>query len=210
MIWDKLKKFKEECIASFDQIEDDRTPVLDKIVKYLAEKVKSRGSASIQFICTHNSRRSQLSQVWMEAAMTHYAMNDVQVFSGGTEVTAFHANALTALANAGMKIIPLNEGDNPVIAIRYELAVRPVYTFSKTFDHAVNPMNSFGAVMNCHHADANCPYIPNAEARFNLWYGDPGQFDGSPSQDKMYADVNKQIAIEQLYIASKLAAKLKK
>jgi arsenate reductase len=132
------------------------------------------------------------------------------VFSGGTEVTAFHANAITALANAGMKIIPLGDADNPVIAIRYELTVRPVYTFSKTFDHAVNPMNSFGAVMNCHHADANCPYIPNAETRFNLWYGDPGQFDGSPSQDQMYADVNRQIATEHLYIASKLAVKLKK
>ena len=210
MIWDKLEKFKEDCVASFNKIEDERVVILDSIVKFLAEKVKSRGSASIQFICTHNSRRSQLSQVWMEAAMTHYAMNDVQVFSGGTEVTAFHANALNALANVGMKIIPLSEGANPVNAIRYELAVRPVYTFSKTFDHAANPMNSFGAVMNCHHADTNCPYIPNAENRFNLWYGDPGQFDNTPSQDKMYADVNRQIAIEQLYIASELAGKLKK
>ncbi len=210
MIWDKLKKYKEECIASFDNIDEDRVEVLDKMVKYLADKIKKRGSASVQFICTHNSRRSQLSHVWMEAAMTYFGMNDVQVFSGGTEATEFNPNALKALSNAGMKVIALGDGPNPVTAVRYELAVRPVYTFSKTFDHAVNPLNSFAAVMNCDHADTNCPYIPNAEVRFNLWYGDPGQFDGSPSQDKMYADVNRQIATEHLYIASKLAQKVKK
>ncbi len=91
------------------------------------------------FICTHNSRRSQIAQIWARAAAFYDQVPDVETYSGGTEATAFHPNAVKAMKETGMEIRAVKDGDNPVYEIRFAEDAAPVEVFSKVFDGSGNP-----------------------------------------------------------------------
>ena len=44
----------------------------------------------LMFVCTHNSRRSHISQQRAQASAAYLNVDNVQTFSGGTEATAFN------------------------------------------------------------------------------------------------------------------------
>ena len=156
------------------------------------------------FICTHNSRRSHLSQVWAQAAAHFYNIKNVHCYSGGTEATALFPMAAKTLENAGFEIQTLSEGKNPVYAIKFAENSHPVIGFSKTFDDAFNPQSEFAAIMTCSQADAGCPFIPGAEKRIPVKYDDPKAFDNTPQQAEKYEERSNQIAMECLYVFSKV------
>ena len=76
--------------------------------------------------------------------------------------------------------------------------------FSKLYTHVENPQKEYGAVLTCSSADASCPIVQGADARFKLPYEDPKLSDGTPQQNEVYLERSKQIGIEMLYIFSKV------
>ena len=58
--------------------------------------------------------------------------------------------------------------------------------------------------MTCSDADQNCPVVLGAEKRISLPYVDPKISDGTPEESKVYDERCLQIAIEQLYVFSKI------
>ena len=63
---------------------------------------------------------------------------------------------------------------------------KPINTFSKVYDHKVNPVTNFAVVMTCSHADENCPFIPGAEKRISVMYEDPKLFDHTVLEKEKY------------------------
>lgn len=194
-----LKAYIDSLETEFDLIDDARKKQLEKLGQYIGEKTSAGKPARLTVICTHNSRRSHLGQLWLKAAADHYGVNEIAVFSGGTEATAFNHRAVEALRKAGFEIRKTDETDNPVYEIAAEAAAVALKMFSKKFDHPVNPESGFAAIMVCSEAEAACPLVPGAERRFSLMYDDPKHFDGMPEEATAYADRCRQIAREMFF-----------
>ena len=194
-----LKQTIEKALTEFDLISDERK----KDLKVLSDFVKDKnGLADLIFICTHNSRRSHLSQVWAQVAANYYGYFGVTCYSGGTEATAFFPTAIEALQQHGLSVSALSEGKNPIYAVKYEEDSHPIICFSKKYDDSFNPQNGFAAIMTCDHADQNCPFIPSAGARIPVRYEDPKVADGTPQQLEKYIERSEQICREMLYAFS--------
>jgi arsenate reductase len=88
----------------FAAIPTARLQLLDEMADYLIAKRRKGEEIRLNFICTHNSRRSQLSQVWAQTAAAYYGI-DATCYSGGVEVTAFNERAVAALQRDGFKVI---------------------------------------------------------------------------------------------------------
>jgi protein-tyrosine phosphatase/arsenate reductase len=77
---------------------------------------------------------------------------------------------------------------------------KPVFCFSKTIDHPLNPTADFGAVMTCSSADAACPVVKGANFREAIPYVDPKVSDGKPEEAATYDERCLQIATEMLWV----------
>lgn len=195
-----------KAIASFSSqsISDERKEVLLSLVDYIQEKVNAGESIRLNFICTHNSRRSHLSQIWAQAMAYHVGLKNVSCYSGGTEATAIFTKVLETLTMQGFQVLKLSENDNPVVAVKFAANENPIICFSKTYDHPFNPSTQFGAVMTCNNADEGCPIVLGAEARFSIKYDDPKAYDGTPLQTEKYAERSLDIAREMLWVFSQV------
>lgn len=155
----------------------------------------------LNFICTHNSRRSHLGMIWAAVAAGHYGVENVHTYSGGTEATAFNPRAVAALERAGFRVENPG-GDNPCYLVHYAADRPPLVCFSKVYDHPENPDKDFAAIMTCSEADVNCPIIPGAKLRLPLTYEDPKAADDTPEETARYDERTAQIGRELLYAFS--------
>lgn len=199
----------EDIIQSLDinTITENRKTTLQPLLDYVQSKVQQKEDVLLNFICTHNSRRSHLSQVWAQVMAAHFGIPKVNTYSGGTEATAMFPKIGETLTAQGFEIIHLSEGKNPVYAIKYAENLLPIIAFSKAYDHAFNPVSNFAAIMTCSQADAGCPFIAGAAKRVPITYDDPKAFDGTPQQSEKYLERSVQIATELFYVFSKISVK---
>ncbi len=196
----------ETFTKEFDQIPEDRKKALKKLALFVESKVKAGEKTELIFICTHNSRRSHMAQVWAQAAAAYYNVPNVTAYSGGTEATAFNPRAVKALEEAGFKIVKTSEGTNPVYDVRFSDEGSPIKAFSKKYDGEGNPKNGFGAIMTCAQADKNCPVVMGATVRIATPYDDPKEFDGTPQEAAKYRERVHQIGLEIFYAFSLIKA----
>lgn len=181
-------------------ISAQRKQVLKPLIDYIIEHINGENPINLNFICTHNSRRSHLSQIWMQVCAGYFNLNNIYTFSGGTESTAMYPVVKTTLESQGFKINTIGTGENPIYAIRYSDNRPPIIAFSKKYDATFNPTSKFGAIMTCNHADENCPVIPGAEKRIPITYLDPKISDHTDQQKKVYLERSNQIASEMYYV----------
>ena len=193
-------------IATFSSqsISDERKVVLLPLVNYIQEKVNAGESIRLHFICTHNSRRSHLSQIWAQTMAYHVGLKNVSCYSGGTEATAIFIKVLETLTLQGFQVLRLSGNENPVVAVKFAANENPILCFSKTYDHPFNPSTQFGAVMTCSNADEGCPIVVGSEARFPIKYDDPKAYDGTPLQTEKYAERSLDIAREMWWVFSQI------
>lgn len=200
-LFPELQITVQELQSSFTLIPEARINRLNKLVQYL-DSHKGE-SIHLNFICTHNSRRSHLGMIWAAVAAAVYGVDEVSTYSGGTEATAFNPRAVTALRSVGFHIPPA-EGDNPTYRVSFSAEHEPLVCFSKVFDHPDNPNRDFAAIMTCAEADENCPFIPGASFRLPLTYEDPKVADGTAEEASRYLERTRQIGREILYVFSRL------
>jgi arsenate reductase len=194
----------DQLITQFGQIPTERRETLKELTKFVQDKINADKPAYLNFICTHNSRRSHLSQLWAQAAAHYYSIKNVFCFSGGTEATAFNPRAVKAMQEAGFNISKTKDGDNPVYEVRFAPNAPPVIAFSKKYDDPFNHNKDFAAIMTCSHADENCPLVLGASGRIALTYDDPKEFDYTPLEAARYSERVHQIGREILYAFSQV------
>ena len=184
------------------EVPKKRQEVLQPLIDYIQSKASTNIEALLNFICTHNSRRSQLAQIWAQTAAYYYKVNAV-CYSGGVEVTAFNARAVSSIKRAGFKISSQGKS-NPTYAVSFSDEAEPIKMFSKLYNDGTSPSKYFAAVMTCSDADKNCPLIPGTEARIPVRYEDPKAFDGTSEESAKYDERSMQIASEMFYVFSKI------
>lgn len=196
----------ENVINTIDikNISTERQTILQPLIDFIQAKVSSQEEIRLNLICTHNSRRSHLSQVWAQTAAAYFNIKNVFCYSGGTEATALFPMAAKTLEKSGFKIKTISEGSNPIYAIKYSENEHPIIGFSKTYDDDFNPQSKFAAILTCSQADGGCPFIAGAEKRIPITFEDPKAFDNTPQQAEKYQERSLQIASEMLYVFSQI------
>lgn len=177
-------------------ISEERKKALQPLTEYIRQKRENGAAVNLHFICTHNSRRSHLAQLWAQVAAAYYGVPGVFCYSGGTEATALFSQVTATLTEQGFHIVKIAESDNPVYAIKYDENAAPLIGFSKLYDHPYNPVSAFAAIMTCSQADEGCPFIAGAEQRIPIPFDDPKQADHTLQQTAVYAERSLQIAAE--------------
>lgn len=190
--------------VSIISISEERKEVLQPLVDYIQNKVNTNDVIRLNFICTHNSRRSHLSQIWAQTMAFQFGINNVFCYSGGTEATAMFPKVGETLQNQGFEILQLSESENPIYAIKFSENEQPIIGFSKTYFDAFNPKTNFGAIMTCNNADESCPMVFGAEARFPIKYDDPKSFDETEIMNEKYTERSLEIASEMFYVFNQL------
>ena len=186
----------------FSLISDARKQDIEAIRRY-AQQVLDRGELlQLNFICTHNSRRSQFAQVWGQTAAYYFGIRAI-CYSGGVEVTAFNERAIASLQRMGFEISRQGT-ENPHYAVSFSTAAPSIPCFSKVYDDSVNPQAGFAAVMTCSHAEEHCPFIAGAACRLPLRYEDPKLFDDTPLELEKYDARSVEIATDLFYLFSLL------
>jgi len=199
---EKLQRYVAARVGEFDDIPKRRREQLQELAAYIRSNVKLNQPARLTFICTHNSRRSQLCQIWAATSAAYYGVGRVEAFSGGTDVTAFNSRAVAALRRAGFSIDDPKTAQNPRYRVRYHDDAPELECFSKVYHDASNPKSDFCAVMTCSQADKLCPLVRGASARISLPFDDPKAFDGTPEEASKYDERCQQIARELLFVFS--------
>lgn len=185
-------------------VSEERKVVLSPLIDFVQLKVSQGQEVRINFICTHNSRRSHLAQVWAQALAYHFNIKNVSSYSGGTEATALFPMVAETLRNSGFEITTLSEGKNRIYSIKYADNAHPIIGFSKKMDDDFNPKSGFAAAMTCDSANEACPYVPGAEKRIPITFEDPKIFDNTPQQVEKYSERSLQIATELFYVFSRI------
>ena len=188
-------------------ISETRKTILQSLIDFVQLKTDTNQIINLNFICTHNSRRSHLSQVWAQTMASYFNIKNVFCYSGGTEATALFPIAALTLKNTGFEILMLSNTENPVYSIKYAENQHSIIGFSKTYDSEFNPKSEFAAILTCSSADKGCPFISGAEKRIPVMYDDPKAFDNTPLQIEKYQERSLQIATELKYVFSKINTK---
>lgn len=185
-------------------VSEARKEVLKPLADYIQNKVDSNQEIRLNFICTHNSRRSHLSQIWAQTMAFQFGIKNVFCYSGGTEATALFSKVAETLTNQGFHIEKVSQEQNPLYALKFDDNQHPIIGFSKTYFDDFNPKSNFAAIMTCSNADEGCPMVFGADARFPIKYDDPKAFDGTEVMNEKYAERSLQIASELYFVFSQI------
>ncbi len=199
-----LEQYVQQRLLEFDQIPAERRAQLAPLARYVQECVDRDQPVRLTFVCTHNSRRSHLSQLWAQVAAARVGVREFEAYSGGTEATAFNPRAVEAARRAGFLIERTTRDENPIYHVRYSQQAPPLTCFSKTYAGSPNPRKNFCAVMVCSEADGACPSVPGASERIAIPFEDPKAFDNTPQEASKYDERCRQIARELLFVFSQV------
>lgn len=194
----KIKEIITQLSTS--SISEERKMILQPLVEFIKSKTTKNEEIRLNFICTHNSRRSHLSQIWAQTMANYFDVKNVFCYSGGTEATAMFPKVAETLQNQGFEILKLSETENPVYAIKFTENEHAVICFSKKYNDDFNPKAEFAAILTCDSADENCPIVYGAEARIPIKYEDPKKSDGTPEMNETYFNRSLEIATEMKFI----------
>lgn len=197
----QLDNYCQSFENEFHLIPENRKKKLEELAQFISQKQKNNHPTRLNVICTHNSRRSHIGQLWLSAAGLFYQKNNIHTFSGGTEATAFNHRSVAALKRAGFEIVTADSTvENPIYFATFGSSHTPLKMFSKKYDHAENPHKEFAAIMVCSDADEGCPIVMGAESRFALTFDDPKHFDNTDLEDEKYDERVRQIGREMFYV----------
>lgn len=199
--WDKLAETLMSRAAEYEP-GANRKPALLALAGYVTDKIKAEKPVRLNFICTHNSRRSHFGQAMAQVLGAYLKIPRFETYSGGTEATAFHPHAVRALEELGLSVEKISAGENP----HYRLTTGPAVSevFSKHYATAPNPQKDFAAIMVCSSADAGCPVVSGAERRISLPFEDPKISDGTPAEEATYRARALEIGTELAWALAKV------
>lgn len=182
---------------------DRHSAYIENIAKWIYNQQSKGVVARLNFICTHNSRRSQFAQTMSQVVQAWMKVKYAESFSGGTEVTACNQRTIEALKRVGLSVTAIGES-NPVYKITASQLDLNIDLWSKLYDDDKNPDDQFAAVMTCDHADENCPYIPGAEIRVPLTYVDPKYADDTDEEASAYDHTCEIITTDMIRLFRKV------
>jgi hypothetical protein len=207
LLFSEINSFCDELVGEFNLISEERKEQLTTLSHYISHKIEAKEIPKLIVICTHNSRRSHLGQIWLSVGADYYGLPEINTYSGGTEATAFNIRAVKALQRIGFTISTSDEKtDNPIHQVTWRKDMLPYPAFSKKYNSDPNPQNKFAAIMVCTEADKGCPIVSGCDFRLPLPFEDPKAYDETSLEEAKYSERAKQIGREMLFVISQVSA----
>lgn len=205
VLFKNIQSVCKELEKEFDLISKERKEQLLSLTTYISQKNEANQTPKLVVICTHNSRRSHIGQIWLAVGADYFQLPKMQTYSGGTEATAFNIRAVNAFRKIGFAIdAPEDKGENPIYSISWKEGMKPYQAFSKKYEDDPNPKEKFAAIMVCSEADAGCPFVIGCDFRLSLPYDDPKEFDDTDLEAEKYQERIRQIGREMLFALSQI------
>ncbi len=209
MLYPAIKSYVDQLVADMGDISDERKKTLSQLSDYITQRYREGATPSVTVICTHNSRRSHMGQLWLAIGAEYYSLPAIETYSGGTEATAFNPRAVAAFERIGLNIdIDGGSEANPHYRIRWSDDMTSYVAYSKKYGDPPNPQQDYAAVMVCTSADAGCPIVFGSSVRVSIPYEDPKAYDDTDLEGAMYDERAQQIGTEMLYVMSEVKAAL--
>lgn len=198
MINDKISNF----ILNLDtrSVSEERKKRLNILISHIKFNLIKKTDTKLNFICTHNSRRSQFSQIWSETFAYNFNYENIFSFSGGTEITEVNKGVINVLKKTGFNILQKSKSFNSRYIINFGENNKNINIYSKLYSCDLNPNSEFIAIMNCDDANLNCPFISGASKKVFLPYNDPKHSDNTNSELLYYTKTNIEIATSMKYL----------
>ena len=118
-MYPKIELIISKLLLSFDSIPSPRKQKLIELAAHLKVALSSANPLNLVFVCTHNSRRSHMGQLWAKLAAHFYGFENVNSFSAGTEVTELNSNVIEMLQKVGCKVSTFQNVSNPAYLIEF-------------------------------------------------------------------------------------------
>ena len=163
---------------------------LELIANELNKKIKETNV--LVFLCTHNSRRSQICEVWGSIFSLIYK-KEILINSAGTIKTSVHKEIFNVLKKCGVSV-----NENEEIAFKNLL----IKLKSKTLDQI--DAKKFIAIMTCSDAEKSCPIDSRSVKNINMFFKDPKVYDNTKYMEEEYLKTNSNIAEELNYIFKRI------
>ena len=202
-MYPKIELIISKLLLSFDSIPSPRKQKLIELAAQLKLALSSANALNLLFVCTHNSRRSHMGQVWGQLAANYYEVENANSFSAGTEVTELNSNVIEMLQKVGCMVTTFQNGSNPAYLIEFG-ENQSLTCFSKLIEHESNPKSDFFAIMMCTEAEANCPFVPGAIHRIGLPFDDPKVYDNTLKVSDAYLSTFEEIGLQILFLFNQI------
>ena len=113
---ENLRSFMRQIFTESQQLPRPRRTLLDAAAQDVAQVLSEAAPVNLLFVCTHNSRRSQFSQLWAATAVNYFGIEDIRCYSCGTEATACNPRTVESLRRSGVRITTqqLSSPENPI------------------------------------------------------------------------------------------------
>ena len=195
-----LKEYIKVILKNIDMgLEKDRKDKLVELAQIIKINHEQQNTVKITFICTHNSRRSQFSQVWAHVSSLYFKLDFIKPFSGGIEIDTVNLNVINSLINTGLKIEKTLRG-KAIYQLKSFKKDKGINLYSKVYNSKLNPSEHFIAIMTCSDADQMCPVIKGAYKKISLPYSDPRVADNTGLEKEVYNQTCSIIAEEMFYL----------
>lgn len=198
-----LVDYISERLNEFSQITRGRRRSLERLAALISGRAPAGSDKLIVFFCTHNSRRSQMAQIWAATAAHHFAVKGVIFQSAGILATKVDRRTIETLERVGFAC-KRADGHNPLYTVQIGNPRQRIRLSSKTLPNSYQRPTNFIAVMTCSDADRECPIIDGASNRLTLCYDDPKVADGSPREADVYDQCCRSISRDLLYAFSRI------
>jgi arsenate reductase len=193
-----------ENASKRNKISPKRRELLIQIAQKIAFQYLKNNQLNLIFISTHNSRCSQLGQVWAFFASEYFNLHTIHAFSGGTKATYFHRNTLKTLQTAGFMFHLTDfSHQNPKYLISTKQTNKSILAYSKGVQELTNKC-PFITITTCNNSDKDTPFMSGAVYRFDLPITDPKFSDETQKREAVYLKTNQQIAAELFFLFSEL------
>ncbi len=191
----KLNAFCEKRLSEFEGIDKGRILILDSI----AQSISAHRSLSNKVMvgCETNTRRTQLTSIWLQTALNYYGIYDVFVFSGGNAAQQVNMNVFEQLKKSGFVVEYLE--DKAVVSLSKNLSTYMYY--SKGLHDAMNPKDNYIGINVCSGKEY---FKLNGIENFNLPFENLKFYDKTPSEKYVNTQLNLQISKEMMYLAHKI------
>ncbi|BDD11434.1 arsenate reductase (plasmid) [Fulvitalea axinellae] len=202
----KLDKYIAEVALELAAVPANRVSEIERLAESIKSTLRIRDFVNLSFICTHNSRRSHIAQVWAGALAVHFGFDEkrIRTFSGGTVITVPNVRVISGLRRAGFEVDPITCSKGPAYLVTFAPDYPPIKLYSKLYDDPSNPKQDFYAIITCQEANKACPAGIGTDHRSLLKYEDPQRYDDTPLEDIMYDKCIREIGREMYLLMSKV------
>lgn len=106
--------------------------LINRLAYVIAEEIDATGELDLVLVDRHNSILSQMAEVWMNVAISHYGLKGLQVRSAGVEVDPIDKEALLTFVDWKFKVTPDKVNPKDILRVDYGAGERSL--FSKKID----------------------------------------------------------------------------